>query len=318
MRSINSHKSNAFALILDKISNLHRIAHYAVMHVIPIRWHLKIQFKKHVGYPLDLENPITFNEKLQWLKIYDRNPLYTRMVDKYEAKEYVANLIGEKYIIPTLGVWNHFDEIDFDALPNQFVLKCTHDSGSVVICRDKAIFDKEAARKKLELELGYNYFYGGGFEWPYKNVNPRIMAEQFIQEVPVTDSNGESVDLTDYKLMCFNGKVKCSFTCTERHARTGLKVTFFDNNWERLPFTRHYLSSDKIIPRPINFEKMKELAEILAKNLPFARIDFYEIGEKVYFGEITLYPGCGFEEFSPRKWDERLGEWIDLPALKKK
>lgn len=313
MQLANMKKRKVLVSCWRRIWNLYKAAHYMAMHIVPIRWYLKYTFKKRIGYPLNLENPRTFNEKLQWLKIHDRNPRYVKMVDKYEAKTYVAHLIGEKYIIPTLGVWDRFDEIDFDVLPHQFVLKCTHDSGSVVICKNKATFDKEVAKKKLELALSYNYFYSGGFEWPYKNVHPRIMAEALLQDSANSMLNSQ---ITDYKLMCFNGRLKCSFTCTERDAPTGLRVTFFDNNWEKMPFIRHYPSSEKIIPCPINFEKMKELAEILSENLPFARIDFYEMGEKIYFGEITLYPGCGFEEFYPVTWDEKLGSWIDLSVVK--
>lgn len=297
-------KENLPPVIVEALSRAYSDIHYAAMHVVPEEWYLKRKFKKKVGYPLNLDNPRTFNEKLQWLKLHDRNPLYTKMVDKYEAKKYVAELIGEEYIIPTLGVWNHFDDIDFDKLPNQFVLKCTHDSGSVVICTDKGSFDKKAAKKKLERGLRYNYYYAG-FEWPYKNVKPRIIAEKFM----VDESQK---DLTDYKFMCFNGRVQCSFTCTGRNTENGLHVTFYDRDWQKLPFGRHYPADYGSTPKPVNYEKMVQLAEKLATSLKFARIDFYEINGSVYLGEITFYPGCGFEEFTPEIWDYRLGEWILL------
>ena len=291
--------------MLEPLKRVYSDIYYAAMHVVSEKWYLKLQFKRRVGYPLNLDDPQTFNEKLQWLKLHDRNPLYTKMVDKYEAKKYVADIIGNKYIIPTLGVWSHFDEIDFDKLPEKFVLKCTHDSGSIVICKDKKVMDKKTAREKLERGLRRNYYYAGGFEWPYKNVKPRIIAEQFMMD-------GDGAELTDYKIMCFNGKVKCSFTCTGRQSPRGLHVTFYDRQWKKMPFARHYPTEQKSGPRPRNYEKMMELAEKLAASLKFARVDFYEINNQIYFGEITFFPGNGMEEFSPVEWDYQLGSWIQL------
>ena len=267
--------------------------------------YLKIAFRIKMGQTLNLENPKTFNEKLQWLKLYDRKPEYTCMVDKYEAKKYVANIIGEEYIIPTLGVWNSFHDIDFNSLPNQFVLKCTHDSGGLVICRDKAKLDMLKTEATINNSLSNNFYYSGR-EWPYKNVKPRIIAEQYME-----DNN--SNELTDYKLLCFDGKVKCSFVCTERFTKGGLKVTFFDRDWKKMPFERHYSASNKDIPKPYNFEKMIELAETLSNNIPFVRVDFYETNQHIYFGELTFYPGDGMEEFTPVEWDYTLGSWIKLP-----
>ena len=372
------------------------------------------------------------------------------MVDKYVVKKYVADKIGEEYIIPTLGVWNKPEDINFDRLPNQFVLKCTHDSGTVIICKDKSKFDIENARKKLKKYLNQNYYLAGR-EWPYKNVSRRIIAEQYMKnttthelrdykfftfdgvakalfiaterqnlttdtkfdffdmeyqhldftngypnaKVPTKKSekfeemrrlaeklsqgiphvrvdfyeiNGKvyfgeltfshwsgmvpfdspkwdkmfgdwisipneygggkaliandiilwlhqktSTELTDYKFMCFNGEVKCSFTCTERFSESGLKVTFFDRDWKKLPFVRHYPRSEKDIPRPQNYELMLQLAEKLSHNIPFVRVDFYEINGRVYFGELTFYPGAGFEKFRPETYDKKLGSWINIP-----
>ena len=270
---------------------------------LPDEEYLKRMYLARIGKDLDLSAPKTFNEKLQWLKLYNRCPDYTLMVDKYAVKKYIADKIGKQYIIPTLGVWSRFDDIDFDKLPNQFVLKCTHDSGGLVICRDKSKFDKNAAKKKITKCLKRNY-YSIFREWPYKNVTPQIIAEKYMEDTSTTSLN-------DYKLMCFNGKVKCSFVCSERTDH--LKVTFFDLDWKRLPFERHYPASKKIIPRPESYNKMIELAEILSKDIPFVRIDFYEINGKLYFGEFTFFPGSGFEEFRPEKWDLILGEWINLP-----
>lgn len=267
--------------------------------------YLKRLFRCKLGYDLNLENPRTFNEKLQWLKLYDRKRIYTRMVDKYAVKKYVAETIGEEYIIPTLGVWRNFDDINFDALPDQFVLKCTHDSGGLVICKDKSKFDKKAARKKINRCMKKNYFWRGR-EWPYRRVRPRIIAEKFIQ-----DSDGT---LNDYKLMSFNGRVKCSFVCSERFTEAGLHVTFFDRKWNVMPFERHYPKSQVPIEKPQTYEKMVVLAEKLSKDIPFVRVDFYDVDGKIYFGELTFFPGSGLEEFTPLEWDYRLGYAIQLPA----
>ena len=265
---------------------------------------LKKEYYLAMGKTLNLNTPKTFNEKLQWLKLYNREPQYTMMVDKYAVKQYVANKIGSQYIIPTLGVWNHFDEIDFDELPNQFVLKCTHDSGGIVICKDKLKLDKRAAKQKLEYYLKRKYYYVHR-EWPYKNVKPRIIAEKYM-----SNDNGE--DLNDYKLMCFNGQVKATFVCSDRFSEDGLKVTFYDTNWKRMPFERHYPASKTDIARPKTYDEMLILAEKLAFQIPFVRVDFYEVQGRVYFGELTFFPGSGYEEFTPEEWDKKLGDWINL------
>lgn len=267
--------------------------------------YLKRLFKALTGADLDLSDPKTFNEKIQWLKLYDRKPEYTTMVDKYAAKKWVADRIGEEYIIPTLGVWDHFDEIDFDTLPDQFVLKCTHDCGGLVIIKNKNKFDRKAAKKKLEKHLRRNYYYWGR-EWPYKDVPPRIIAETFIEDI--SGSN-----LKDYKFMCFNGEVKCCFVCSDRFSEKGLHVTFFDLDWKVMPFKRVYPVLKTGLLCPLNYKKMVTLAEKLAANIPFIRVDFYEISGKIYFGELTFSPGGGLEKFTPMEWDYTLGSWIKFP-----
>ena len=283
---------------------------YVYRKVVSPEYELKRMFRKNVGYSLNLDMPRTFNEKIQWLKFNDRNPMYTDMVDKYAVKQYVASKIGNEYIIPTLGIWKHFDDIDFDVLPVSFVLKCTHDCGSVILVPNKDKMDKKAARKKLEKGLEHNYYYSS-YEWPYKNVSPMIIAEQFMFD---EKNKQEGIDdITDYKFMCFNGKVRCTFTCTDRRSDDGLKVTFFDNDWNQMPFERHYSAAKTgSIPKPVNFELMKNLAEKLADGIVFVRVDFYEINNKVYFGEMTFFPGSGMEEFTPVKHDYVLGDWIKL------
>lgn len=273
---------------------------------LPDDLYLKITYFFHFFRSLDLENPKSFNEKIQWLKLNDRNPDYIKMVDKYEAKQYVAIKIGEDHVIPTIGVWKHVDDIPFDSLPNQFVLKCTHDSGSVCVCKNKADFNVNNAKKKLARGLSRNLFFWGR-EWPYKSVKPRIIAEKYMK--------GDDDDLMDYKLMCFNGKVKCSFVCSERFTSDGLKVTFFDKDWNLMPFTRQYPISEKPIPRPASYLQMIEMAEKLSEGISFVRIDFYEIYGHPYFGEMTFFPGDGLEKFEPEEWDYKLGEWLKLPKL---
>ncbi len=283
------------------------IADLFLNYVLPDKMYLKYRYKKVFGKKLNLKNPQTFNEKIQWLKLYDRNPAYHNMVDKYEAKKFVADIIGEEYIIPTLGVWNKFDDIDFDKLPEQFVLKCTHDAASTVICKDKKTFDYISAKNKLTKALKQNYYQYENRQWAYKNVRRRIIAEKFMED-------GNKGELKDYKFLVFNGKVKCSFVCTDRYSGNGLKVTFFDENWKKMPFERHYKTADNL-PKPLNYDKMIMLSEKLAKEIgnPFVRIDLYDINNKIYFGEITFYPGGGTEEFTPESWDYTLGSWIKLP-----
>lgn len=275
---------------------------------VPDSIYLKGCFRAKMGYPLDLKNPQTFNEKIQWLKLHDRKPEYTQMVDKYAVREYIAKTIGEEYLIPLLGVWDRFDDIDFDQLPDQFVLKCNHDSGTVVICKDKKTFDIDAASKKINARINYNY-YNVWREWPYKDVKHRIIAEKYMSQMGCDD-------LVDYKIMCFNGKAKCEFICTNRRSETGLNVTFFDLDWQRLPFERpHHPVDQNEINKPNQLSKMISLAETLAVALDtiFVRIDFYEVNNQLYFGEFTLYPASGLEGFTSFQWDNKLGDWIQLP-----
>ena len=268
---------------------------------------LKMQFKNVFGYDLNLDNPKTYSEKLQWLKLYDRNPLYTKLVDKYEVKKIVADIIGEQYIIPTLGVWDTFDEIDFDKFPDQFVLKCTHDSGGLVICNYKAGFDKNKARKKIEKCLKNDY-YMQNREWPYKNVPRRIIAEKFM-----VDESG--TELKDYKYFCFDGSVKAMFIASDRmNTNTETKFDFYDMDFNHLPFTNGHPNSDKTIAKPKSFDKMIELAEKLSVGMPQSRIDFYDINGQVYFGEITFFHWSGFKKFEPNEWDRTFGDWIKLPS----
>lgn len=272
--------------------------------------YLKLQFRAQMGKWLDLENPQTFNEKLQWLKLYDRRPEYTMMVDKYAVKAYVAQQIGREYIIPTLGVWDRFEDIDFDTLPERFVLKCTHDSGGLVICRDKASLDLQMAREKLEKSLKRNFYFHGR-EWPYKNVKPRIIAETYMED-------SHTGELRDYKFLCFDGEAKTLYVATERQT-TGeeTKFDFFDMDYRHLPFCNGHPNAHCLPEKPKCFDEMRRLAEKLSKGIPHVRVDFYEVDGKVYFGELTFFHMSGFAPFDPAEWDVTFGSWITLPEKTK-
>lgn len=271
--------------------------------------YLKILYKFMMKKECDFDRPKTYNEKLQYLKLYNRNPLYTKLVDKYEVKEYVKNIIGEEYIIPTLGVWESFDEIDFKKLPEQFVLKCTHDSGGLVIVNDKSKFDKKKAKRKIEHCLKRNYFYNNR-EWPYKDIKPRIIAEKYM-----VDESG--YELKDYKFFCFDGKAKSMFIATDRSADTETCFDFYDMNFEHLPFINGHPNSNKDIKKPEKFDEMIKISEKLSKDLTHARVDLYNINGKIYFGEITFFHWSGLVPFVPEEWDYKFGEWIQLPKEKR-
>lgn len=270
---------------------------------VPTSVLLKIVFRLRVGYKLDLKNPKTFNEKLQWLKINNQNPLYTQLVDKYEVRKYVAERIGEKSLIPLLGVWNNFDEIDFSTFPDQFVLKCTHDSGGVVICKDKSMFDYELAKKKINESLKRNYFWTLR-EWPYKNVKPRIIAEQYME---VSSTMG----LPDYKIFCFNGEPKIWFTVTNRN-NGDPRCDYYDFSGNHLPFEQGYKNNDMPVEPPSTLALMREYAKKLTEGMPHCRADFYSVNNQVYFGELTFFDSSGMEPFYPKEWDYKLGEMIEL------
>lgn len=266
--------------------------------------YLKKLFKCHMKRELNLDNPQTFNEKLQWLKLYDRKPEYTTMVDKYAVKKYVSDIIGEEYIIPTLGVWNHFDEIDFDKLPNQFVLKCTHDSGGIVICTDKSNLDLKAAKKKIEKCLRRNYYWSSR-EWPYKNVKPRIIAEKYM-----SDEGKE--ELSDYKVLCFNGEPKIVEVHKGRFNGQHTQDCY-DEFWNKTDIEQHDLpKSNDIMPKPAFLEEMLQLSKLLSKNLIHVRVDWYFTNDRLYFGELTFFNGSGYNQFCGNA-DELLGSWIKLP-----
>lgn len=274
---------------------------------VPDEIYLKIKYRSMFGEKLDLENPETFNAKMQWLKLYDRKDIYTVMVDKLNAKKYVAEKIGDKYIVPTLGVWNDFDEIDFEKLPNQFVLKCTHDSGGLVICKDKKKFNKEQAKIKIEKCLKNNFYYNGR-EWPYKNVKPKIIAEQYLEDK-------EMGDLRDYKFFCFNGKPEFLYVSSGMENHATARLSFYDLQLNEMPFGRSdYKRFNEKIERPGNFDEMISIASQLSQNIPFLRVDLYSVDNQIYFSELTFYPNAGFIKFEPTEWDKKLGAMLSLPV----
>ncbi len=261
------------------------------------------QFRHQTGYALNLRDPRAFNEKLQWFKLFYQHPLLTRCADKITVKDYVREKLGRDICIPTLATYGSAEEFNPDELPVPFVLKLNSGSGQVAICRERASFDLAATRCQLEKWLrptSNHYFHS--FEWSYKDIGSRIIAEPMI---------GEPSMLTDYKFMCFNGEPRCLFTATNR--TRGLYIDFFDLDWNHLPFTRLHPNSPAPIPRPEKLPEMLDIARTLAADFPFVRVDLYCQNGKIYFGELTFCPGGGLEPFSPRDWDRQLGDWLALP-----
>ena len=271
---------------------------------VPDELYLKVIFKGEVGYSLNLTNPSTYNEKLQWLKLHDRNPQYTNWVDKYEVKRYISKKIGEQYLIPTIGVWNSVDDIDFDRLPEQFVLKCTHDSGSTIVCKNKEMIDSDEWKKFISSRLKNNAYYSSR-EWPYKNVKPRIIAEQYME-----DESG--YELKDYKVLCFEGKPRLIEVHKGRKTRNHSQ-DFYDLEWNLTPITNEGLpNSSPTIQRPSVLEEMINLSTILAEGIHHIRVDWYVVNEKLYFGELTFFDGAGFSRFDKIEHDRLLGSWIHI------
>lgn len=279
-----------------------------ILKYMPDKLYLKHIYYIYTGKKLNLKNPKTFNEKLQWLKLYNRDPLYTKLVDKYEVRKYIAETIGEQYLIPLIGVWNTFDEIDFSKLPNEFVLKCTHDSGGIIICKDKTKLDIEEVKNKIEKSLRRNYYYEWR-EWPYKNVKPRIICENLIKDK-------EMDDLCDYKFFCFSGEVKYCQVIRDRNSSE--TIDFYDLDWNIVEFTglhepnNPYPHSKKIYKEPKRYKEMIEIAQKLAGDASFVRVDLYLVDNKIFFGELTFYPFAGIGVFEPDEWNLIMGEYIKL------
>ena len=266
--------------------------------------YLRLCYKAYLGRELDLDCPTTFNEKIQWLKLHDRNPLYVTLVDKEKVKHWVASKIGSDHVIPTLGVWDSFNEIDFDGLPNHFVLKTTHDSGGVVVCKDIKTFDAVGAKRKLTRSLRRNFYYEKR-EWPYRDVQPRVIAEEYVE-----DYSGE---LRDYKFFCFDGEPKFMFMASDRFGEDETKFDFFDMEFNSISVKNGHPNSDGPIKKPVQFDQMRMFARQLSNGLPHVRVDFYEANGKVLFGEMTFYHWSGFVAFDPIEYDYIFGSLINLP-----
>lgn len=280
----------------------------ALLKLLPDSLYLRLKWLgTRMPYRLNLKNPQSFNEKLQWIKLNDRNPLYTTLVDKYKVKQYVADRIGEEYVIPLLGVWDKVEDIDWGMLPSQFVIKCSHDCGGMVISKNKADLDIENASLRLKKAFQNDYYYEGR-EWPYKNVKPKVFAEEYRE-----DEYGE---LRDYKFFCFDGQVKALFIATDRSKDTETCFDFYDADFNHLPFTQGHPNAKTPPVKPQCFEKMKELASKLSQGIPEVRVDFYSVNGQVYFGEFTFFHFGGMVKFNPVEWDYKFGSWIKLPKTK--
>lgn len=305
--------SKAYRSLIEKVFNSIKEPSSALLYLSRnglLKWmsderYLKLIYKMKVHKSLNLKNPETFTEKLQWLKIYDRNPKYRVLVDKATVKDYVAAVIGKEYIIPTLRKWDNVDDIDFDSLPNSFVLKVNHDSGGIIICKDKKSLDIDAAKNKLKKCFKNNGFWYGR-EWPYKEVKPCIIAEEYMED-EITH------ELRDYKFFCFNGVVKCFKVDFDRFIEH--HANYYDPDGNLLPFGEIVFprDPDKKIVLPDTIREMEELAGLLSKGFPFLRVDFYDVNGQVYFGELTFYPASGFGPFTSDEWDLKLGQYIKLP-----
>ena len=268
--------------------------------------YLRKRYRQAFGRELNLDNPSTFNEKIQWLKLYDRKPVYTTMVDKYLAKDYIAERVGTEFVIPTLGRWDRFEDIDFHQLPDRFVLKCNHDCGSVFVCKDKKAFDYRGVGRKIKSALKQNYYWAKR-EWPYKDVKPCVLAEEYMED-------SLSHDLRDYKFFCFNGVVRAMFIATDRQVKgEELKIDFFDADFNHLNFTNGEPNANTMPEKPKSFDTMKKIAAVLSKGIPLLRVDFYEVDGRPYVGELTFFHANGMDPFDPEEWDYKFGEWITLP-----
>lgn len=275
-----------------------------LINFLPDKMCLSLLYRGAYGRKLNLDNPIRYSEKLQWIKLYDRKEIYSKLVDKYEVKSYIADKIGEEYIIPTLGVWDSFDDINFDELPDQFVLKCTHDSGGLVICSNKNELNIDKARVKINKSLKTNY-YKLFREWPYKNVKPRILAESYMKD-------NITRELRDYKFYCFNGRVHALGIYTDRGFGKTTKADYFDRDFNWLDIKWGYEHAQKRPEKPILYDKMVQIAETLSEGFSELRVDLYLCNNQIYFGELTFFDGGGFDSFEPDYWDEIFGGWIDL------
>ena len=277
-------------------------------YLLPDAWEIRYHFKEKVGYSPNLRDPKSFNEKIQWIKLNDRNNIYPDLIDKFKVKEIVKNILGEEYVIPTLfGPFFDATDIPWDELPNQFVLKCNHDAASVIICKDKTKLNIKKTEEFLNLCLHKNYYHEVGKQWGYKNIKPCIFVEKYMR-------SALKADIDDYKFMVFNGQCKCILYCSDRYSKNGMKKTFFSPDWNVLPFKRPDASISLNIEKPSRLDDMLNTVSKLYKYVSsdFVRIDLYDINGNIYFGEFTFYPSGGLESFEPEEWDFEMGKWLTL------
>lgn len=293
---------------MGKLRHLLIILANKLSFLFPDRIYLKLQFRLRMDYCLNLDEPKTLSEKIQWLKLHDHNPIYPNLVDKYEAKLLVAKKIGEEYIIKTLRIWDNPEDVDFNYLPQQFVLKTTHGGGNsgVIICKNKEELNKEDVIKKLKKSIKQDIF-NNFREWPYKKIKKRIIAEQYMEQE-------DGTYLIDYKFFCFNGKPRFVYVSQNIPGSKRQLSCFLTMDWQLAPFKKQNEEfANKIPAKPVTFNKMCQLAELLCKNIPFVRVDLYEINKHIYFSELTFYPSSGMQPFEPIEWDRKLGDMLILP-----
>ena len=294
--------------MFDKYRVITALGRRELLNWLSDRQYLEICYRAKFNRKLNLDSPESFNEKMQWLKLNDRKTLWTDLADKYVAKQIVGEWVGSQHIIPNIGVWHDANEIDFKSLPNQFVLKCNHDSGSVIVIRDKSIINEKEVKKSLNRSLKHTGFWYGR-EWPYKNIRPLIIAEKYMEDE--TENEG----LTDYKFFCFNGKPKMLYVSVGLEDHSTARISFYDLDGKSMPFRRKdydAIQGDLLLPH--NYSDMLRIATQIAEkiNNPFVRVDLYSIRKQVYFSEITFYPCNGVMPIEPIAWDRILGSWINL------
>lgn len=311
---MKNYLSKSIKFLKDKDYRFDILSNFGFYNFMDDEEYLSKKYYSTMNRKLDLENPKTFNEKLQWLKLYNRKDLYTKVVDKYLVREYIKEKLGEEYLIPLIGIWDDPDDIDFNKMPNQFVLKCNHNSGlGMCICKDKSKLDISKVKRDLRKGLKQDYYLTGR-EWPYKNVPRKIIAEKFMVD---NDSNGTDGELTDYKFFCFNGYVDCVMVCLERSTNKP-KYYFFDKNWKllRINIRGKNAPKDFTLTKPDTMDEMFKIAENLSKGMPFVRVDLYECNKKIYFGELTFFPDSGFDANLLPETDIRFGKLLDLTNLR--
>ena len=271
----------------------------SAMKFIPDKPFLKLEYRFLTGKPLNLKNPVTYDEKLQYLKLYDRKPVYTVMADKIAMRDFVAQRIGEGHTVPLYGVWDRAEDVDFDSLPDTFVIKCNHDSKGLSICTDKQSFNREEAARQLDKSLKRNHFWMAR-EWPYRNIEPRILAEQYIP------------GKTEYQVFCFAGEPKVMFVPDTVDGR--FCESFLDMDYREIEdLSMGYPKLPSVPGKPECFEQMKEFCRALSADCPHLRVDFYVCGDSIYVGELTFFNDAGFAPVKTHEWDEKLGSWISLP-----